>query len=907
MVRRFGTVVAAVGALGLVSAAKAQPGWDVCFDPTNTQPISVDWNMAAVGNAILVFGLGVAGTVTWGPTSPCGVPPGNDAQNVPGYLMIRNGSTGSALDGSDQNCAITMGAPWAGNNWSYATIRVIDDQGDTEDTKWGADGFDLVVVNASFRRLTAIADGGGGVTATLLAQSVGDAIRFQWDLTNTNATPVQVGLRHASWLGMLNFVGGASGWNGNAYVQTPTGRPIVIQSRYTRATNPLTYPKFIDISFRQSLPYPGLRIPTGPDPLRLPDQTQSDELVVGEFNFAMGGTWTSTVLPDALINNTAFCLFYNPVSVAAGGTRRIVYYVSVPWAEHDLNLGVDGDTAIALETPPMIAWDNPSNSLDPNPFEVVLWVDNQYGRINEEQEVTNVNCTIQLPPGVELIPGEQVTKVIASIPPRGVHRLSWFCETDGTVAGPVPIRVTVTPNPGRTKTIESILHIAASPQVSLVTGPQLIGMPWQLANANWAVALGLSTPADFTAFNWDVVTQSYVTSTTAARGRGTWILATNDFPAQPLTGATSAGGEINGNFPFLIRRGWNLVANPYLYSVQLNTLNAISSGDPTEVLTWTELTQRGWIRGTVFRYDTNLSDYTFSSDSSQLIPPGVGYWIYANISQPMTLYWPPIFLRGLPGSPRSADDWRVTTDRKWRLQLVVRGEGEQDVSNYVGVAPSVGEADNLSAPEPPARPGSAMRFGLVRQPNGDDPINWTQDIREARPTLTFNAQFMSTKPGTYSITWPNISQLPRNVRVRLVDKQNGQTRDMRQNSAYTFTVTEPIARNFDVIIEPGSVSRPVIGNVTITSPTRDRNAPITIQYGLSAAAEVSVRILGTNGREVYTISRGRAENPGVNTATWLKRDNQGRAVAPGNYMVEIVAQTAEGQRVRVTRPVVVVR
>ncbi len=266
MVRRFGTVVAAVGALGLVSAAKAQPGWDVCFDPTNTQPISVDWNMAAVGNAILVFGLGVAGTVTWGPTSPCGVPPGNDAQNVPGYLMIRNGSTGSALDGSDQNCAITMGAPWAGNNWSYATIRVIDDQGDTEDTKWGADGFDLVVVNASFRRLTAIADGGGGVTATLLAQSVGDAIRFQWDLTNTNATPVQVGLRHASWLGMLNFVGGASGWNGNAYVQTPTGRPIVIQSRYTRATNPLTYPKFIDISFRQSLPYPGLRIPTGPDP-----------------------------------------------------------------------------------------------------------------------------------------------------------------------------------------------------------------------------------------------------------------------------------------------------------------------------------------------------------------------------------------------------------------------------------------------------------------------------------------------------------------------------------------------------------------------------------------------------------------------------------------------------------------
>jgi flagellar hook assembly protein FlgD len=99
----------------------------------------------------------------------------------------------------------------------------------------------------------------------------------------------------------------------------------------------------------------------------------------------------------------------------------------------------------------------------------------------------------------------------------------------------------------------------------------------------------------------------------------------------------------------------------------------------------------------------------------------------------------------------------------------------------------------------------------------------------------------------------------------------------------------------------------VIGTVSVTAGSRDPQSPVSIQYSLSTGATVTTRILGPSGKEVHAMTRGRAEAAGVNTVTWNKRDSAGRAVAPGNYIVEIVAETADGQRVRVTRPVIVTR
>ncbi|MBS1709300.1 MAG: hypothetical protein JSS65_11360, partial [Armatimonadetes bacterium] len=60
-------------------------------------------------------------------------------------------------------------------------------------------------------------------------------------------------------------------------------------------------------------------------------------------------------------------------------------------------------------------------------------------------------------------------------------------------------------------------------------------------------------------------------------------------------------------------------------------------------------------------------------------------------------------------------------------------------------------------------------------------------------------------------------------------------------------------------------------------------------------------------KEVYTVSRGRADGTGQNAVTWMLRDSANRAVAPGTYKVEILAETPSGERVRKIVPVNVIR
>lgn len=926
IVRRMNKLGVTLGAIVVACSAGAQ-FWDVCFDPANTQPISLDWLIVTRQNAIFRAGVGVSGTVSWGPDSPCGEPPGNDPEPTSGYLMYLAGFIGSDLTAIDDQVALSMGAPFAGNNWSYVTIRVTAADGTgVQDTKWGAGGV-TAYGTASQRDIIATAPADGGVTANLKMSIVGNAARMEWTLTNNNADAVRVGLRHATWWGMLNRAGSSSGWANNNYVMLPNGRPLLVERSFVRAQDPINFPKKIDFHFRQASPIPSVTVITDADQDRLPFDltdalnrpTPADQISVSNYLSPSGGMsaglWDFGVGTSIALGSTAFGLFFNPVIVPGGQSRRIVYYIVYTMQAGDLkNITDRGGYGLALEMPNMVAWNSVTSTLQPNPFRVLCWMDNLYGWVDgsSPEELTDIRMTCTLPPGLTFAPGETPTKTLGSLQPVVADNLEWNVIADGNRPGVYPISISVAPGPNaripfQQKTIVGSIVVAATPTQNFVIGPNLISNPWVLANPNMQVATGLTSPGDFVAWNWDVLTQSYVPATNFVRGRGQWMVMNNNFPANSYIGATASGQDVPGGFTFTVRRGWNLIGNPNLYPVQLNQVHGISSFNPNEVLTWVELTQRGWIRSTVFSYDTSLSDYVFSSNAAQLLPPHVGFWIFVNTESTITLLWPAIYIPGLPGSLRATSEWGTPTQNKWRVQFVLRGEGGSDSSNYLGVAPDAPTANELSAPKPPMAPGSNQRLSFVREATGDNPIYWAQDIRQSGGIKRYKLQANVNQPGTYTITWPNIAQMPNNMRARIVDKSNNQSRDLRMASAYTFTMPEAGARQFEVIVEPGSVSRAVIASVMVSGSSRDPHSPITIQYSLSTPATVTTRILSNAGREIFTMTRGRAENAGLNTVVWNKRMTDGTSVAPGNYMVEIVAETSEGQRVRVTRPVVVTR
>jgi hypothetical protein len=296
--------------------------------------------------------------------------------------------------------------------------------------------------------------------------------------------------------------------------------------------------------------------------------------------------------------------------------------------------------------------------------------------------------------------------------------------------------------------------------------------------------------------------------------------------------------------------------------------------------------------------------------------PTKGYWVFVSDPSEITLNYPPLFDGWVPNQSRTASRPGTTSVKTWsqsanhwRLKLAARNESNLDAENYIGVAPGNKESAALRVYEPPMAPLSEVGLSISETVNGKE-TRLAQSLQPKGGKKTFNVNVNVRKPGQVTITWPNLSTVPSNMRFHITDLATGTTRDLRRSSGYTFTVDKAGTRQFQVTAEEGAASRAVIGNVIVTQSGRaagDRNAPVTISYTLSTDAATSVRILANNGREVYVASRGRADRAGENTITWTLRDKANRAVAPGTYRAEIVAETTGGERVRKVIPVNVIR
>jgi hypothetical protein len=198
-----------------------------------------------------------------------------------------------------------------------------------------------------------------------------------------------------------------------------------------------------------------------------------------------------------------------------------------------------------------------------------------------------------------------------------------------------------------------------------------------------------------------------------------------------------------------------------------------------------------------------------------------------------------------------------------------------------------------------------MEMAIVDEAKGNSRMAAAFTERNSRKE--WKVQIKADEPGEVTVTWPNLPSVPRNMRFRLVDDATGQSTDLRASSGKTIRMSQPGTRSLTLSMEAGGSARPVIGNVVVSRDTRDANSPVSINYSLSADALVTVRVLSNTGREVFTVTRGRSAGAGENNVTWTLRDNANRAVAPGTYRVEILAETPNGERVRKIVPVNVVR
>lgn len=287
--------------------------------------------------------------------------------------------------------------------------------------------------------------------------------------------------------------------------------------------------------------------------------------------------------------------------------------------------------------------------------------------------------------------------------------------------------------------------------------------------------------------------------------------------------------------------------------------------------------------------------------------PHRGYWIYVFSAQDVVIRFPSIFENFV----RSNDDspaWQQT-DKQWRLQLAARGSETSDNDNHVGITTSADAATKLRRYEPPVAPiDGALSLSIVKDINGTA-SRLAQSINEGGARQEFRIAIDSRKSGPVTVTWPNLSTIPKNVKVRLVDVATNESRDLRKTSGYTFQAEGGLTREFKIQMEQGSVSKAVIGTVQVTRSGRSggADAAVRLTYSLTGPATTSVRITSATGKEIMSITRGRADAAGQNEVVWNLRDQANRPVPAGNYQAEIIAEGEEGERVRRIVPIFVSR
>ncbi|MCS7208402.1 MAG: hypothetical protein NZ874_02420 [Fimbriimonadales bacterium] len=857
-------------------------------------PVSDDYFDYQIDNGVLSAVLGLSGTVRW--FTGCFPIENARCTTRPAEGSIQLGTSGGNALLGDRGIALTAGYPWgvypAG---IYITLQATR-EGQTQTFVWGREGGPSVVFSQSWvgasgyyiRRIWNVE----GWATDLRIDLIQSVARISLRVRNTGSSTAFLALRLASDV----EVGVEEGFDRNGasrppYVYVQGQRPIKVYTDLRGVQIPNAIEFYLGRGELGGSSRYLLRPVKGFD-----DQTPIDRLVIGDWFWVQGvRIWEPVLFPDALVSDVAINLFVNERNFAPGQTREYVFYVTLTPVELD----VQPPVALGVEALPVIEPNrNNLNQLARNgEFEVVANVTNQFFVVGREIELTNVAVDLTLPSGVSLAPGETRTRTISRIAPGQTASLRWRVVAAPTTVGFVTFRVSVQAPPAPTKTVSRTILISATATRKLEQGFQLISIPFTPTGTLDEI---LNLPTAYQARRWNPTREVYEVVDTIQPGQGFWLfLPSSGLIAQYNTGALQFPANVfNNSTPIPIKRGWNQIGNPYPYPLVLGQVVLVGSSDPRRSLTFFEAAQRGVIRGVLYYWDEFSREYKFTSDPNTPLLPHRGYWIRAN--EDAEFVFPPVFLPGTGFGGviiRSADD---TPNRlnDWRLQIVARTSRGADTQNFIGISSTRPETIEEPPTPLPERPVNLviLRSGV------DTPL--MQEVRPAANRQQFDLLVEASPGEEVTLTFPNLHTIPQGYRLRLTDLNTGRAVDIRTTPEYRFVSTG--RTRLQITVERATRTGALITSVNVGSAGRGASS-VSISYVLADNAQTSIQILSSGGRPVATLHRGRASTRGVNTVAWNLRDDEGRAVPPGTYQVQIEARTEDGQVARAVRPLVLTR
>ena len=416
---------------------------------------------------------------------------------------------------------------------------------------------------------------------------------------------------------------------------------------------------------------------------------------------------------------------------------------------------------------------------------------------------------------------------------------------------------------------------------SFGAGRHFIGLPVEPRNDDPVAVFGTTSVARYAA---DANPSRYFTPRSDP---GSSVLAVGPgkgfFVELLQTTEISAAGvpvSITAPYAFVIDDGWTMAANPFPTALEFANLVpnvndamlpygfVLENGSYTLVSALRELGARTWIDG------------------------WEGLWLFGTRTGTTVTALAPG-----SGTAAVAEQPQRTVDRdNWLIQIVAGAAGSTDASNAVGTS-STGA---ISVPNPPPL-GESVDV-IVRGANGQALAYDLRDGIGNGVTWEFDVVAPMQQVDVV-VTMPDLSEVPADMNVTLVDVSAGKRLYARAMPSYVYSSGQGGVREFQLEVSPRTTA-----GLTIRPAGASVNArAASIAYVLSAEADVYARVTNLAGRPVRTLSNGEAASAGTNTLMWnLMADTQTR-VPNGTYMVVIEAVGADGQRVKALQAISVAR
>ncbi|MDQ7797435.1 MAG: Ig-like domain-containing protein [Candidatus Edwardsbacteria bacterium] len=401
----------------------------------------------------------------------------------------------------------------------------------------------------------------------------------------------------------------------------------------------------------------------------------------------------------------------------------------------------------------------------------------------------------------------------------------------------------------------------------------------------------------------------------------TWLMfgydaAANSFPARPdiyngygywLASANNATIDIQGlqqdNYSNVgLQPGWNLIGCPFEDPVLVQAIEVIDTMQ--QMRTYNDTTNNMFLNDSLVRQRMwSYSDHSYdfvnngawdslsAFDSASHLQPWQGYAVYA--LQPCTLFMMPAFKSSAKGVRLVASP---KVEVSWQAEFSASSGQAADRGIRIGISPQAKAGyDRLDAEKPPLVSSDVMAY----IPHDD----WNQG-----PCRSYQYDF---RPGSDHVEWPltvktssddrpaelayNLSQtIPDGYQLYLVDRRTGKSTVISGSGKLGFSGS----REFAVIYTNRSLGgldlKPLSFDLNQTYPNPFAQS-ITVNYQLAAAGQVSLKVYNVAGQLVRTLTEGTAL-PGYYSQTWNGRDNGGRKIASGVYIMRLASGGQERTR-----------